>query len=667
MGYGLGIDTGGTFTDAVIVDMADMSVVAKAKVPTTHNDLSLGLYGSVDKVFSSCDISPKDIDLIGVSTTLATNSVLEGKGGDVGLILIGWMPQDAKDFGAKDIAYVKGGYDNKGRTKAALDLAEVEEAIRKVSEGADAIAISGLFSVTNSSQERTVKEMAYKMTGLPTVAGFELSSSLGVDVRAETAVLNGRLIPLVRKFFDGLERTFREMGMDAPIMVYKGDGTLMTLDKARDCPVECVFSGPAASSMGGKAISGKDDFIMIDIGGTSTDVAIIRDGFPDVQEEGANINGWRTRVRAVDIFTTAMGGDSRISIPEARIEVSPGVTIAVPKISRFRAFNFTIGPERVLPLCRLADKYPDVCDRIRRSAVLDYYVFNDIPYEGLTDKENMVVDVLKKGPKGKLEIVNLLPGVWIIDHELVHLMSMGIVSMSSLTPIDLIVFSGELTIGNPEGPKAAMDALSDVLRMDKDIVLYRLLDIIHERIAQAILVKLMDDKLGDWRYGKAITILKEMASLKSSEGFTIMPRIDIPIVGIGAPTRYMMGDVSKRIGAEIIFPENGDVGNAVGAIGSKVSETYMSTITLMNNHIYMISIPYGGTREASTQDEALEVARSALKEMLSQFFSRQGIKDFDVRYRLITYPSPSDPTGETLDDTYFQLQARGIGDPVIKR
>ena len=666
MGYGLGVDTGGTFTDAVILDLEDHHVISKAKSPTTHNDLSVGLFESVRKVLSDSDVSPSDIELIGVSTTLATNSVLEGKGGDVGLILIGWMPNDAKNMGAKEIAYVRGGYDNRGKMKEPLDPIQVKEAILGMADHVEAIAISGLFSIINASQEKEVKKMALELTGLPTVAGYELSSSLGIDLRAETAVLNGKLIPSVSRFFDGLERTFREMGMTAPIMMYKGDGSVMTLSKAKTSPVECIFSGPAASAMGARAMTGEKDFIMVDIGGTSTDVALMKKGLPDIREEGANIHGWRTMVKAVDMYTMALGGDSRIAIPEATIEVSPGVTIPVPTISRFRSFNFTIGPDRVMPLCRLAEMDPGICPRLEKSGVLDYYVLNDVPCDGITEKEKKIIESLKEGPKTKMEIADSIPGVWVITHEINNLSKRGIVSMASLTPIDLVVYNKALDIGNRDGPVAAINALSDKLRMDKDVVVFRLLDMIHERIAQSILIRLMDDKLDGWRNPRAKIILDELAAVNKKGNFSLLPHVEIPIVGIGAPTRYLMGDVDKRLGTETVFPDDGDVGNAIGAISSKITECYTAIIVQMNDHTYSVTIPYSGQTLTSGKEEAIAMAKRSLEELLTSKLKSEGAKNITIRFEMKMNSSPLDVTGETIDETYFEIEGRGIGDPTVK-
>ena len=319
--YGLGVDTGGTFTDAVIVDLDDNTVVAKRKSPTTHHDLSIGLGNSVRAVFESCDIKPEDISLVGISTTLATNSILEGHGGEVGLILIGWNPMEPVHFGEKNQVFVKGGYDSKGQPLAPMSKAEVTEAIKKVSEGVDAIAISGLFSIANSSQEKKVKELAIQLTGLPVIAGHELSAAMGIDLRAETAVLNGKLISIVSKFFDDVERTFKDVGVKAPIMVYKGDGSVMTIDNARIYPIETILSGPAASSMGGMMLSGYEDCLMVDIGGTSTDIVrgSVRRKVEDPREGGGHEHrrtrrGFQGDARRTEVHPRTRQGDPAVHI-----------------------------------------------------------------------------------------------------------------------------------------------------------------------------------------------------------------------------------------------------------------------------------------------------------------------------------------------------------------
>ncbi len=664
--YGLGVDTGGTFTDAVIVDLEDYRVIAKAKSPTTHRDLSIGLYESVRKVFEGCPVKPSEITIAGVSTTLATNSVLEGKGGDVGLILIGWKNfTEGMTFGEKHLAHVRGGYDSKGKMVESLDMEEVERAIREISGDVQAIAISGLFAVNNPSQERAVKELAVKLTGLPTVAGTELSSTLGIDERARTAVLNGRLISVIGKFFDGLESTFREMGIVAPIMVYKGDGSVMTIQKARTYPVESVFSGPAASSVGGRIISGLDDFIMVDIGGTSTDIAIMENGMPEIKAEGANICGWRTHVRAVDMFTIALGGDSLIKLKDPVVDLGNGVVIPFFSLSRFKSFNFMIGPERVIPLSVFCRDDPAIIPRIRDSWVADYYRLVKEPVPGeVTERCMRVVDTLRDGGAMSLvEIREATPGLWTIDDEVRFLADRGFLEHGGLTPTDLMVYRGDFVIGDPEGSRAGIYAMACSLRMKEDDVVQRLMDMVHAKIAEAVLVRLMDDRFGEWRSKESMRILTDMGSIKPKKGFAVLPRIDVPVVGIGAPTRCMMGDVAERLGTEVIFPENGDVGNAIGAVCSKMVVSLTANITPNMSGGFTVAVPLRDQRFADSLETAKETAKSILREVLTESLRKDGAQNIQVMFRTRIFSMTDDGFWTENDLDHAEVIGRATGDP----
>ena len=663
--YGLGVDTGGTFTDAVILDLSDYSLIAKAKSPTTHHDLSIGLYESVRNVFDRCDIKPSDISLAGISTTLATNSVLEGKGGDVGLIFIGWDIKKPVSFGEKNQAFIRGGYDSKGKMVEAVNEEEAKEAILRVSKGVDAIAISGLFSVMNPSQERMVKDMAMKLTDLPVIVGTELSSTLGVDERARTAVLNGRLISVVKMFFDGLEKTFREMGITAPIMVYKGDGSVMSIDKARKYPVESVFSGPAASSVGGRITSGLEDFVMVDIGGTSTDVALVEKGMPEIQKEGANICGWRTHVKAVDMYTVALGGDSLIKLQDMKIDMGNGIVIPFFSLSRYKSFNFTIGPERVIPLSVFARDNPSVIDKIKRTSICEYYLMIKEPdMENMTERCAKVVTAMKgKGPMNILEIRDSSVGLWSIDEEVAYLKDSGYVVLAGLTPSDLMVYRGCFENGDPEGSRAGVSAMAEVLRMDRDKLVERLMDMIHSKISEAIMSRLLDERLGNWRSKESMTFMRELISKKRKKGFTLLPRIDVPIIGIGAPTKHMMGDVGERLGAELIFPENGDVGNAIGAVCSKMVASLTAVIQPTEDGGFRVTIPLSGNIYKDKLDEAMAAAQSKLRSMLESELRSDGAKNITVMFKSKYFSSSEDGIWSQSDIDHADLIARATGDP----
>ena len=662
--YGLGVDTGGTFTDAVILDLSDYSLVAKAKSPTTHSDLSIGLYESVRKVFENCDVGPSDISAVGISTTLATNSVLEGKGGDVGLIFIGWDPKDSRTFGEKNRVYIKGGYDSKGKVVSEVNMEEAEKAIRDVSMGVDALAISGLFAIVNPSQEREVKDLAIRLTGLPTVAGTELSSSLGVDERARTAVLNGRLVSVVKRFFDGLEKTFSDMGITAPIMVYKGDGSVMSIRKARKYPVESVFSGPAASSVGGRITSGLENFIMVDIGGTSTDVALVEKGMPEIQREGANICGWRTHVKAVDMYTIALGGDSLIKLQDTKIDLGNGIVIPFISLSRYKSFNFTIGPERVMPLSVLAESHPSVIGKIERTNICEYYIMIKVPEPGtVTERCAKVVKAMEgNGPMSILEIRESIEGLWNIDDEVLFLKEKGYVILAGLTPSDLMVYLGDFKNGDPNGSRAGIAALSEVLRMTERKVVERLMDMIHVKISEAIMARLLDDRLGEWRSKESMRFVREIIAKRDS-GFTLLPRIEVPIVGIGAPTRFIMGDVGERLGTELIFPENGDVGNAIGAVCSKMIASMTATIIPIEDGSFRVSVPFTEPLYAERIENAVETAQSHLRGLLTKELKADGANNIEVMFKSRFFTSSDDGIWSQSDIDHADIIGRATGDP----
>ena len=648
--YGLGVDTGGTFTDAVIVDLDDNTVVAKRKSPTTHHDLSIGLGNSVRAVFESCDIKPEDISLVGISTTLATNSILEGHGGEVGLILIGWNPMEPVHFGEKNQVFVKGGYDSKGQPLAPMSKAEVTEAIKKVSEGVDAIAISGLFSIANSSQEKKVKELAIQLTGLPVIAGHELSAAMGIDLRAETAVLNGKLISIVSKFFDDVERTFKEVGVKAPIMVYKGDGSVMTIDNARIYPIETILSGPAASSMGGMMLSGYEDCLMVDIGGTSTDIAIMEGGFPQIQFEGASVGKWRTRVKAVDMSTVALGGDSKVTLDGPR---------------------FILGPDRVIPLCTYAEEHPEIIGKIIGSDTFEYYeALEGIDRSVLNEKELRIFDnIVGKGPLSKLDIMGMVEGLWVIDEELNSMVRKETLRIASLTPTDVMVFLKKFTLGSKAGADAGITALSNKLGMTKKQAATALFDEIKTQVAEAVMSKVFDDRFRNWYDHGSRVLMRRLVSKVRNDTIEIMPKFKIPIVGVGAPSKFMMEDLADRLNATVVFPEHNDVGNAIGAITSKVSESLSATITPTPDYRFMASIPFMGSSYYTHLDTAISATRRWLENYLTKKIAEFRCTNIRASSKVKTYMATEGGVGDWEEESiartinFVEVVSRVIGDP----
>ncbi len=348
MRYFLGIDTGGTYTDAVLLDQ-DKQVVAAAKSLTTRFDLAVGISASLDRL-------PKDllaqVMLVSLSTTLTTNSVVEGKGSPICVLLAGYEAAQIKSsgllelVGAEAIVSLPGGHDAGGHPAVALDEAASKAAILRHAPRVSAFAISASFAVRNPAHEQQLRAWVEALCDKPVTCGHELASSLGAPRRALTVALNARMISHIKALIESVKRTLALYEVSAPLMMVKGDGTLVNVASALQRPVGTVLSGPAASLLGACALSGLSDAIVADMGGTTTDIAIVRGGQPALSFDGAMIGSWRPMIEAVKVYAIGLGGDSEIRM--------------------LGGHGLAIGPRRVLPLSLLAHEHPKVLAVLER-------------------------------------------------------------------------------------------------------------------------------------------------------------------------------------------------------------------------------------------------------------------------------------------------------------
>ena len=290
---GLGFDTGGTYTDAVIMDLESGELLARNKALTTRNDLSIGIRNAI----ADFDRGLLDrVSTVSMSSTLATNSIVEGKGCRVGLVCIG--DELGIDVRVDEMVNVKGYFTAFGKEEEPLDEEAVRSFLESVDGKIDCLAVTGFMSVRNPKHEQRVKQMAKEILGIPAVCGYELSSGLGFNERAITSVMNARLIPVIDELLRSVAAVLAEFHIDTPLMVVRGDGSIMSEAMARERPIETILSGPASSINGANKLAGCLDSIVVDIGGTTTDIGVIRDGRPHLDPEGAIIGGYRTRVMA---------------------------------------------------------------------------------------------------------------------------------------------------------------------------------------------------------------------------------------------------------------------------------------------------------------------------------------------------------------------------------
>jgi N-methylhydantoinase A/oxoprolinase/acetone carboxylase beta subunit len=566
MEYGLGFDTGGTYTDAVLVDMESGKILSKAKALTTRDDLSIGIRNSVRNMDPSFF---KNVALVSMSSTLATNSIVEGKGCRVGLVCIG---RDYDNSIPVDMyVCIKGGHDLYGKEAAALDEQTARDFFSSAKGKVDGIAITGYLSVRNPDHENRISKMAKEMLDVPVVCGHQLSSSLGFNERTITSIMNARLIPIIKDLMTSVKKVMAEVGIHCPMMVVKGDGSIMSEDIAKERPIETILSGPAASLVGAKTLTGKQDAIVMDIGGTTTDIGILRNGQPRLEKEGAVIGGRRTRVMAAEISTSGIGGDSRIIVNGSK---------------------FILSSVRVVPLCIATTKYPQLEARLKELSEaksrltpeslntnnivqdIEYFIkLRDMENPSLSEADYRLLDYISKEPFSLREAGAAL-SVHPFLFNIAKMEELGMVQRIGLTPTDILHAEGTYVEYNVNASKYAVMHQCAKLNMTPERFIAFTKEKVIEKLSEELLKKLFYEENGTFELD---TVSRDMMSkfITHKEGLDYSCRIHLnkPIIGVGAPVGAYLPEVARRFNAELILPEYSEVGNAVGAICGSIIES----------------------------------------------------------------------------------------------
>jgi len=335
MSYRLGIDVGGTNTDAVILDVNDR-VVAKAKRPTTE-DISSGIREAVDAVLAESQIDPTHIVNAMLGTTHSTNAIVERRGlSKIGMLrlcapsglgvppFLDWPPDIIPHLG-KHFEMVKGGYEYNGTPLAQPDSGEIRQALERLGEKKiEALAVSCVFSPVNNDQELLVRGIAEEVFGksLPVSLSSEIGS-IGILERENATILNAAILKIASNAYVSFQNVLLEHGVKANLFITQNDGTLMAVDYARLYPVFTIASGPTNSLRGAAFLSGLSDAVVVDVGGTTTDVGILKSGFPRESTTAVEIGGVRTNFRMPDLISIGLGGGSLVKAEEDVVRVGP--------------------------------------------------------------------------------------------------------------------------------------------------------------------------------------------------------------------------------------------------------------------------------------------------------------------------------------------------------
>ena len=609
MHFSLGIDAGGTYTDAVIVRDSDGSVIESSKALTTYPDPLPGMKNAIDM------LNPeylKDIKLVSVSTTLSTNTILEGTGFPVGLIMVGDYVIPEKLPTDYWVA-VSGGHNSDGEELKALDIDSVKEFALRVKDKVSAFAVSSYFSNRNPEHELAVKKAVKELTGHPVVCGHELSQDLGAYERAVTAFLNAQLIPITHKFIQAIVKEFEVRGINANLLMLKCDGSVVGIEEALEKPIETIFSGPAASLVGASYLSKFDTCAMIDVGGTSTDVAMMVNGLPQLSNSGAIVGGWQTRVKAIRMETSATGGDSHVWVKGDRIY---------------------IGPRRVIPLCRASVIYPGFKDKLKRNKVAKGYLCESIqvtkfyvrtgfrPIE-LKAREREIYRHIGEEPVSFGDLLVALkkrPSPSVLD----SLIQKRLIQAIGFTPTDALHVLGEYTEWDVEAAQIGASMLGRLLKQSPEAFSTETKRRVARNIAEDLIAYLIEGMPRS-----------EIDRVLMGRNFTRFS-VGIPVVLLGGPVKAYVEDLKNLINADFIVPEHAEVGNAVGALvgkGIKRVEILIKTKVIPISH------------EAEAENIDYEAHEKCPAEGIMQYetknefivFSPSERKKFDVYSEAVEY------------------------------
>lgn len=655
----LGIDTGGTYTDGALLEYNSRKILATHKSLTTKRDFSIG----IENVIKGIDIQDASaIRMVSVSTTLATNAIAEGKGKRVALYLIGYDPELVATFKMEsrfttpNFFYFSGGHDLNGQEKCELDVPGLVTRTNLIKGDVDAIAISSFFSPLNPDHEIRAYDAISQICDLPLVLGHQLSTKLGSVERATTAALNASLLGVLQEFIVAVRRAMERRGIKAPLMVVRGDGTLMSDEFASRSPVETIHSGPAASAIGGRFLSHIDDALVVDVGGTTTDLALIKNGEVTISENGASVAGYKTSVKAANLLSIGLGGDSHINLD--------------------RENNIIIGPERVVPLAYLSQQYPSIRSQLKTFSqktwppnspnCMEYWFLLREPdnlQQLKSNREKELVRILKDGPRTIPELIGKMGLFHLNQLGAEELLRREIIGKAGLTPTDLLHVDGRFNIWDSEASKYALIILGNYLNWEIPEMTKFIWSQTIEMTVKAIVEFLSEKKIpnsrnhlqefGFWVFHNSL--YQEHPQLETQI------HLRCPIIGLGAPAEIILPEVAQRLQCSLILPDHYFVANAVGAIAGSVmvSEEILVFPHLSPSGLDIISYyvqAHEKREEYKDLQEALTQARRLSKERALNEALRSGADS----PRVIV-----EEFSEGLDT--YRIRAQAVGNPRLAK
>ena len=495
-------------------------------------------------------------------------------------------------------------------------------------KGVSAYAVCSQFAVRNPEHELEAAEIIRKLTDKPVSLSHQISAKLNGPKRALTAVLNARLIALIDLLIVKAEHVIKSLGILAPLMVVRGDGALISAAQAREKPIETILSGPAASIVGARWLTGETEAIISDIGGTTTDIAVLKGGKPAIDPRGASVGPYRTMVEAVAMYTFGLGGDSEVKLG---LEGLGG--------------DISLGPKRVIPVALAASIEPDLIHQ-----TLDNQLKSETPNDFdarfirrtrastepvLSERDDKVYRRIGEQFYPMSEVVKSRLDL----QSVIKLVSVGVAQISAVTPSDASHVLGKSNAWDKEAAIKAIDLYArrrngsgELLAGSTAQMAERIVCQLTEQTSSSILEMAFSEEKVDFG-DKPDVLAKHPLTQLGLAGYSDLIKVNVgiskKIIGLGASAPTYYPAVGAELNCEVILPEYAGVANAIGAVVGKIVMRESGVISSPSEGKYLVHLD-GNPVNFTSEAEALKVLEEKLTEKSIQKAKEAGAENVTV-------------------------------------
>lgn len=619
MKIGIGIDTGGTCTDGVVYQLEERKVLAYGKTGTTKEDLSIGIGRVLDTLPGEL---VRQAEVIALSTTLATNACVENKGGRAKLVLFGIDPATVRRVGEAyglpmddSLVFVACKTKPNGEVVSPPDWQAFRDGLHQQFDSCEALGVVEMFARrSGAALEKQARDIIAQELGIPVVCGHELFSENNMVKRGASALLNARLIPVIKAFLNAVRRALDARGIKAPFVIVRSDGSLMTERFTQTRPVETLLCGPVASVMGAVELTDEREAMIVDIGGTTTDVAFVKDGTPERAEHGVRIGKWDTFVKGLFVDTFGLGGDS-------------GVVVT-------NDLELELEAEKVIPLCMAASRYPALRKHLEREDARGhrvstqqhqiYLAIRQIEGNPAYTREEQAMAALFAQPQS-LEQAGARKGDYILKSNLERLIREGVLVRCGVTPTDVMHVKGDFTMYDVQAARYGLNVMARMLHRSVEETCDLIYDEVKRKLYFNLVRILVEDAYPAMReagIGPQVEALINDAYRRARTGagggvLDLRFAAKTALISVGAPTKLFLEDVGALLGARVVTSQYAPVANALGAVVGNVRACVEAEVVYeQEDDTYLVV--GGGERHIYEDLDAAKQAAEALAVRLSR-------------------------------------------------